>query len=612
MTRAATTRRALPLGLCLLLACGPGWVPASAQDGRAIRVQLAAEGGGPARAGEPAAVSVRVQDPASGFALSGLTPALWLLPLTPGEAQTSCEQRVNRLAGAAAPARGGVDVNGFDLIQATADGKLALVDPLLNLASANLKGVLDLGEVPAAWALEPDGRVLAVAITGDRPLRRIDLASFTQLEPTPLPAAPVALLGAGDTLWAGLADGSVRGGGGAVHALGRGAVRLAATPLGVLAVAASGQGAYLRGHERVAEVDLGTPILALGYSPLADSGYALDATGRNLLVVPQDSPQAVRRIALPRAMRTLAVAPDGRWLALVAEDGLAVSIVDTVRDRVRWTVEVRDPVIAAGFSDAFLYLMHAHQGGASRVVFDPQGGPPGVVTIAAGSRAAGEQRAGALPMLARIPAAGMLLASSRDRSAFMVNDDNAQAAMSSLPLRAGTPAGILLRYRGLEADPSERGLYRAGVVLPRGGEYLAVVRTESPALAHCARLTVAPAAGETPLVAEAAEAPPVERQLLARIAQAEGAQAGAAQPGGERVLDFTITGSPQATLLAASLVGDGWQRTPRDLQRSAGGYRMHIGTEALPFTLFVQYRDRAGGAARVLAAPVQETAGAGQ
>ncbi|MEL1264503.1 hypothetical protein AAD027_09005 [Pseudoxanthomonas putridarboris] len=586
--------RSICLGLLVLaLGCGPALA-----DGRAIRVELAAETGGGARAGEPAAVSVRVQDPASGFPLTGLTPALWLLPLTAGELEEGCEQQVNRLAGAAAPPRGSVDVNGFDLIQATSEGRLAWVDPLLNLASANLRGILDVGEVPIAWALEPGGRVLAVATAGDRRLRRIDLASFKQTDAMPLPAEPVAMVASAGTLWTGLADGSVLAGGpaGSRYPLGDGAVHLSATPLGALAVAASGHGAFLRGGGIAASVELGAPIRALGYSPLADSGYAVEADGRGLRVVPQDDPQAVRRIALPRPTRALAVAPEGRWIALVADDGLAVDIFDTVRDRIRWTIEVHDPVIAADFSDAFLYLMHARQGGASRVVFDPQGGPPGVVTIAAGSTAQGEQQAGPLPLLARIPAAGMLLASSRDRQAFMVNDDNAQAAMSSLPLRAGAPAGILLRYRGLEPAAGERGLYRADVVLPRGGDYMAVVRTERPALAHCARLTVAPADGEAPAVAIEAEAPPVERQLLADTGQDDDGQ----------VLDFTITGSPRATLLAASLVGDGWQRTPRDLQRRAHGYRMRIDGAAVPFTLFVRYRDREGGPARVLATPVHD------
>lgn len=580
---------AAPILLALALAQG-----SALGQGRAIRVEL--EGAdGPIRSGESATVSVRVQDPASGFPLTGLTPALWLLPLMPDEVEEDCERWVHRLAGAAAPPRGGVDVNGFDLIQATTDGKLVLVDPLLNLASANIKGIVDLGEVPAAWTLDQGGRNLLAATASDQRLHRIDLDSFKQVDSIKLSATPTSMLTSAGIVWIGLDDGSAQAVGVSERLqLGEGKVRLSATPLGALAVAASGRGAYLRGSQISATVDFGMQIRALGYSSLADSGYALSFDGRALLVAPQDSPQMLRTIELPRRMLELAVDPVGHWIALIAEDGGAVSIVDTARGRVRWTIEVDDPLVAVGFSDSFLYLMHAHQGGASRVVFDPAGGPPGVVTISAGSGKEGEQRVDQLPMLARIPSAGMLLASRRDRQAFMVNDDNAQAAMSSLPLRAGAPAGILLRYRGLTPSTSERGLYRAGVVLPRGGGYLAVVRTEQPALAHCARLAVAPARDEVPVVAMRKEPPVTAREL----------QVGVARDRDGQVLEFVISGLPEATLLEASLVGNGWQRTPRDLERGTHGYRMHLGDTILPFTLFVRYRDRADGPARVLATTV--------
>ena len=580
--------------LALLVCCAT--ISAAQADDRVIQVTLGT--GDAVRAGEPVELQVRVRDPASGYPLTGLTPALWLMPAS--EADEDCERRVNRLAASAVPPRGTVDVNGFDVVQAMADGRLALVDPLLNLGSANIKALLDLGEMPAAWALASDERSLAVALPGARSLRRIDLSDFRITQDLPLPAAPTALADAGGALWAGLSDGRlllIDGDDPAPSPLGEGPVQLAAMVDGAMAVARSGDAAFLSAGRIGQRFRFPGKVGAVGFSALSDSGYALSDDGRTAWIAPRDAPGTASAVALERRMRSLAVDPQGKWLALVSDDGRAVSILDTLRERVRWTVEVDDPVVAADFSDAFLYLMHARRGGATRVVFDPMGGMPGLVGIAAGSANVDERTVGALPMIARIPGMGVLLASHRDRIAYMISDDNAQAAMSSLPLRAGAPVGLLLRYRGLQAA-SERGAYRANAVLPGGGDYVAVVRTSQPDIAHCMRFSVAPAPGERPQVARARQVEPdaaavPEHSLETRLYDASG----------NRRLHFSIKGPSSFELLGASLVGDGWQQMPAEIERSDGGYSMPAPTlPASPYVLFVRYRD--GADTRILASAV--------
>ena len=583
----------------LLLTAGMAMFAAQA-DERVIQVTLGKDNA--VRAGEPVDLQVRVRDPASGYPLTGLTPAIWLMPVAGAEANEDCERRVNRLAASAVAPRGVVDVNGFDVVQAVAGGRLALVDPLLNLGSANIKAMLDLGGVPNAWALESDERSLAVVVAGSRSLRRIDMSDFRIAQDVPLPAEATALVEAGGALWAGLSDGRLfavdDAGDSAAVPLGEGTVRLVALDEGALAVARSGDAAFLRAGRIAQRFRFPGRVEAIGFAALSDSAYALSKDGRTVWIAPRDAPEAVVEVALDRRMRSLATDPQGKWLALVSADGRAIAIFDTRRQRVRWTVEVDDAVIAADFSDAFLYLMHARRGGATRVVFDPLGGPPGLVGIAAGSANVDDRTVGALPMIARIPGMGVLLASHRDRIAYMISDDNAQAAMSSLPLRAGAPTGLLLRYRGLQ-PASERGAYRARVALPSGGEYVAVVRTSQPDLAHCMRFSVAPAPGEPPHLAQVAAAPtaePVpERLLETRLYQASGSKR----------LHFVISGPASFELLGASLVGDGWQQMPADIERSDDGYSIPVpAAPASPYVLFVRYRE--GDATRILASAVGE------
>lgn len=584
--------------IALLGLAAPFLVAATAEPS-AIQVRVSAKDGGAVRAGAPLRVEVSARDPATAFPLTTMTPALWLVPEDGEREEGRCARLVNRLAASAVPPEGTIDANGFDLIQATDEGRLALVDPLLNLAAANIKAMLNIGGVPGAWAIDASGSTLMAVMPKERTLLLIDMARFVVVQRKVLDAAPNAVVANGDRFWVGTAAGSLVAvdqdkADTAVSSsmpIGEGPVHVADAGSGIVALARYGEGAYVRSWGDMARFALGSDIAGLAYSPLADAAYALTLDGTALFFVPQDQPGTPRRIALERRMRSLALSPDGRWLALVAADGEAVTVFDVAAGRERWTIAANDPVVAAGFSDAFLYLAHKRQGGATRVVFDPAGGPPGTVTIAAGSTGETDNPITGLPVMAQVPGAGMLVASTRDRTAYMINDDNAQAAMSSLPLRAGRPEGILLRYRGL-VPARERGDYTAEVVAPKGGRYLAVVRTDRPAIAHCAPLSVASAPGEQERTA-AASPVPVIRTLET---------AGTVAPGRQQ-LRFAISGQG-VRLVGAMLLGDGWQQTPSDIVSEGGGYVMPVEvTEGRGFTLFVRYRDAAGES--ILSTPVK-------
>jgi outer membrane protein assembly factor BamB len=528
-----------------------------------------------------------------------MTPALWLVPEDGEREEGRCARLVNRLAASAVLPEGTIDANGFDLIQATDDGRLALVDPLLNLASANIKAILDVGGVPGAWAIDASGSTLMAAMPKERSLLLIDMARFAVVQRRVIEAAPNAVVASSDRFWVGTAEGTLLAfdpdkpdaAGSSPLPIGEGPVQVANAGAAIVALARSGEGAYVRSTGDMARFALGTAVTGLVYSPLADGAYALTLDGTGLFFVPQDDPGTPRRVALQRQMRSFVLSPDGRWLALVASDGEAVTVFDVAAGRERWTIAANDPVVAADFSDAFLYLAHKRRGGATRVVFDPSGGPPGTVTIAAGSIGETDNPVTKLPVMAHVPGAGMLVASTRDRAAYMINDDNAQAAMSSLPLRAGQPEGILLRYRGL-VPTRARGDYAAEVMAPRGGRYLAVVRTDRPAIAHCAPLAVAPAPGED-ATAVARSPAPVVRTLEA---------AGLLPPGRQR-LRFAISGQP-VRLVGAMLLGEGWQQTPPDIVSEEGAYAMPVDlTAGQGFTLFVRYRDDAGES--ILSTPVK-------
>ncbi len=574
--------------LALLLLALPCLAAASPS---AIRVRVTGSDGQAPQAGAPLRISVTASDPATGAALTSMTPALWLVP-EDGTVNGRCEQ----LAKSVMFPNGTVDVTGFDVIQATEDGRLALIDPLLNLASANIKSMLNLGGPPSAWTLTPSGQRLIVARDGQRELLLVDLERFKVTSRVPTLGTVQSLASTGRQIVAGTDSGAVvliaeDGTTAPPIRLGEGPVTVVSGDRLAVALSRSGHGAFLHHSGSRTNFRVRGATRDVAYVARSDSVYALSEDGRTLSIVAQDDPGRPIALALDRSMRTVVASPSGQWLALIAADGAAVTIFDVVSSRSRWTIASNDPITQATFSDQFLYLAHLRQGGTTRVVFDPQGGPPGTVTIAAGSNSDVPNRGGRLPLLAAIPGAGMLIGSARDRAAFMVNDDNAQAAMSSLPLRAGAPSGLMLRYRGLTRKGAT-GVYEGRATVPHGGQYLAVVRLSQPNLAGCVSLLIATAPGEArrPTVTASSE-------IMRTLALPD------RLPPGRQSLAFSISGPP-VELLGALLVGSDWQQVPPDIRSQRGGYVMPVDVPPdRDIMLFVRYRD--GGGERVLTRPIR-------
>jgi hypothetical protein len=438
--------------------------------------------------GRPARLSVSVRDPASGFALGGLGIAAWIVP----DDGTSCQDWYARVGRASQLPDQVIPLIGFDIIQATRDRHVALVDPVLDLASANLRAVTAIRALPSAWAITRDGDTLGMIGGQDGALTLAD-AALRRLTPVALPAPAHSLTAVEEGFWVGLRDGRavpVDGAGriAATVPVGSGAVTvLADRDDRLIALSADGQG---RGLQAGAPgFRLPGPVGAAVLAPLANSLFALAADGRTLYAADLDEPSDVRRLPLAFAADRIAADPTGRWVALADAAGTTIAIVDTRTTSVRWSMVMPDPVIEMTFSDAFLYFMHRRQGGVTRVTFDADGAAPGLAAIAAGMASDVPQVAGPLPHLVRIPAGGVLVASSRERRAYIVSESGAQAAMAMVPLRAGETAGIAIRQRGM-VPAKARGSYVASFTAPAEGAYRAVIRTDSPDLLQCRSFVV--------------------------------------------------------------------------------------------------------------------------
>lgn len=329
------------------LAVLAGMLPAfalAAAEQRVITVQAMDAAGGKPVAGKAVDIRLSLRDPATGFPLTGIQPSLWLVPITGTEQEDAgCEVWVRRLLNAPVAPMGAIDLNGFDVVQATDDGRLALVDPQLDLASANIKSVVTLGETPEAWAIDPDGQQLSVALGKAHAVAVLTLDPFAVAAQYPLAAAPTAIAVVGTHFWVGTADGEVlrmaRGSAPVkIGRLGQGPIRIGAAGAGGLfAIAADGAGAFINradATELAERFVARTAVRGAAFAALADTLYVLDSSGRQLLAIPRDNPEAIHSLSLSRSAAALAASPDGRWLALTAETGLSVMIYDTTSNQI--------------------------------------------------------------------------------------------------------------------------------------------------------------------------------------------------------------------------------------------------------------------------------------
>lgn len=545
--------------------------------------------GRPAEAGHFARVKVRVRDPATGFAMNGLYPALWIVP----DNGSSCGDWYARITGNPLLPDNVIPLVGYDLIQATTEGHVAVIDPVLNLASANIRSLRKLPGPLRDWDVSGDGRTLAVVSEGNG---RIELVPFGKdIAPVAVDLPPAhAIAAAASGFWVGLIDGR------AVHLTADGEttapIKVGNKPVSItagegglaVALSADGKGLILDGRGGQQPFALERASRAGALSPLADSFFALDDHGTALFRVDLVNPAESDRHELPAVYHHLAADPRGRWLALRDEAGGSISIFDTQTMRVRWSISMPDPVVEMRFSDNFLYLMHRRQGGVTRVIFDPMGSAPGLAAIAAGIASDTPQSSGSLAHMVRIPGGGIFVASARERQAYMVSEDGAQAAMSSLPLRAGRTAGIMLRLRGLLPTGND-GEYEARFTPAARGRHLALVQTETPRLLHCAPFSVGGKGSET--VAARAKPPAAQSYVLS-----------ATDLSAQSTMRFRIDGGPARPVELMLMREDGgWRQFLGAPVRDGQDFVVRVDPTPAPgrYRLYVQIAAADGSSATV-------------
>ncbi|WP_296806546.1 PQQ-binding-like beta-propeller repeat protein [Thiocapsa sp.] len=541
--------------------------------------------GGAPRADTSVELAVDIRNAGGGYPLRGLHPSAWIRP-RPGPEPTppeDCVEVARGFSGKGALPTGVTDLNGFTVVTANADNTLAVADPSLDLATANLLLVEPIGEPVRDLAIDDAGAAAYLSLSSG--IARVDLEDGRRIT-LALDGSPGEILRDLRTgaLWVALdAAGAVTrlGGSGVAVAVetkeageadvgdaridvGPGPIRLVLDSDGerVFALAADGQ---LTAIDAIGPTVVwrartkGRPA-ALAYSALADTVYvAVGARhGGKLMPFAADTGRALAPIALPGAADMLAVGAAGRILLTLDRSSGLVGIVDLARARVLQALEFINAPDDLVLTGDYAYVHHTAAPRVSLIalkglernreaaVIDVPFGttapglgpamakPTAVTASLAGTRseAAADSVpaniAEVAPLVAAIPhGGGAVVVNAGDRMAFVYMEDGMLAPMNAFRLKAGEPQRVAVRDRRLLELGDGRYVTTARV--GPAGDYELIVALAAPPVVNCLPFGVAGTRGAGPDRAGAATTvarligePTRDADLIVALADAAG------------------------------------------------------------------------------------------
>lgn len=486
------------------------------KEGIAIEFTLESVGSGKGGStvpleGNEARLRFAITDAATGTAMTGLRPAVWIDRRTEDTAHAPCREKIRSFLQGGLAARPTIDLNTFYILALNREPNISVIDPLLGLGSSKLLTLVPLKAPGADWVLSRDQKRLFVAMPSINQVAVVDTALWKVTATIETAAMPtrVALQADGKYLWVSHAAY------GKTRADGRVTVIDAAT-LTVTAGIRTGKGshgitfsandrfAYVGNRDagtvsiidvqrlkKIKDLKVGRTPAALAFSPLGKAIYiALDAEG-TIAVVDVDTQTIVTRMKARPGLRALRFTPDGRWGFAVNATAHVVHIFDASTNRILHTVEVGKEPDQITFTNTLAYIRSLDTPDITTIQFGALGKdvPVPVLTFSGGQLAPGQSTRTAVAD-AVVPAPGgtaVLVANPTDKTLYYYMEGLA-APMGNFQNYGREPKAVLIVDRSLrETGP---GMYTTTTTLPASGTYDVVFRLDSPRISHCFDLVV--------------------------------------------------------------------------------------------------------------------------
>lgn len=380
------------------------------------------------------------------------------------------------------------------------DGSFTVVDPFLDLASANLIGAATLDERPAALVADPAGGGFLISLPEAGEVRRLTAYGAAQTIVAQGLAEPTTLIAADDggawVLEAGAHRVSHLSASGAVAQSLPGAAALSGDALtvlvrdedGAVSVLPASGGAVLATLPPIPGIRAELPIHDAEDGLLAVA--RLGAAGLSLTYL--DAPGNAYHIPLAAPASRLVADPQGRVVMAWDPSGGPVSIIDLARGRMVQAVTVGGDDSGAAVADvlmtdnaAFLMLADQSTVGAISLTALGKDGPAPIRRIQLGD-ASDRVDHGAGMLVALAPRSEVMAIHADRYTGFLLHESSTMGdapPMASVRLRGGVPWAASVLDRGFRQIAP--GRLRAAAMLPGEGSFELVLSTGLGGMTLC-------------------------------------------------------------------------------------------------------------------------------
>lgn len=463
------------------------------------------------REGDDVDFSFKLQDAASGTALSGLNLAAWLTLVRPGE-QTGpkgCAERVQSLLGGGLFARAELDLNVYHVLALNADATITVVDPLFGYGSTKLLALIQLKSPGEDWVITSDQKRLFVSMPAANQVAVIDTNTWSVIANIEVGVGPARLALQPDEAFLWVSCGTNPQSDVALVSLERmKTVARFSTGNGrhEMAFSDDSRFAFITNQEAntVSVIDVrklikkkdipleSTPV-SLAFSKLAQAVYVSSDSG-TITAISSPKHEVIARIKADPGLGQIRFAPGDRLGFVLNTAKNTVYILDAALNRIVQKADSEKGPDQLAFSSKLAYVRHRD---SEIVIMIPlneigkEGKSVPVIDFPGGQNPFGKI---SRPCLADsiVPAAedgAMLVANPADKTIYYYQEGMA-APMGNFSNYGREPRAVLIVDRSLrERTP---GTYLSVARLPQAGSYKLLIFSNSPRVIDCIDFTIAP------------------------------------------------------------------------------------------------------------------------
>jgi YVTN family beta-propeller protein len=479
------------------------------REGVAVEFSIAgasSEKGKPAELmeGEDTLVRFKITDDATGAALTGLRPGVWVNGRTvdkPAEGN-ACRDLVQSFMQGSLRNRPDVDLNAYYILALNKEPNISVIDPLLGLGTSKLITLVMLESPGADWVLLGDGKKLFVTMPLAHRVAVIDTATWkvalnidVEGEPTRLAVQPD-----GKYLWV-ASDAEQQGGVTVIDVASMQKVARIATGAGhhELAVTSDDRYAFvtnsqdgalsvidIRQLKKVKDIRIGQRPSAIAFSSLSKAVYVTDEVDGTITVINAEKHEVMARLETRPGIKTVRIDPSGRYGFAANQKEDAVYIFDAATNRPLQTVTVEKGPDQISFTKTFAYIRSAGAEEVKMIRLSALAkGEPADLSKFPGGQSPPGRSSGVAFADTIVPAPeenSVLVANPADQVIYYYTEGMA-APMGTFNNYRREPKAVLIVDRSLrEKEPGE---YSALVKLPRSGKYDVAFLLDSPRVIHC-------------------------------------------------------------------------------------------------------------------------------